>query len=275
MGLKQGGMPLAGVLTASTLPALGLAIGWRNALAVVGLFVIASGIITLLLYREPRRRGQQPTRGASIRASLKEVTRNRRLWTASCMPLFLLVVQQSLIAYLALFFKEVVLVDMVPDERARIVAAGGYLALCQVGGFLGRVFWGVVSDRALKGRRAMVLAMIGALATLMSVVMAQLGPGHPAWLLAVVVVAYGVGAVGWNGLFVTLVAELADRKHAATAVGFAYTLCEVGSVGGPPLFGFVVDVTGSYRAGWLLLAFFGVAGTLVALLVARGEKRVS
>lgn len=47
---------------------------------------------------------------------------------------------------------------------------------------------------------------------------------------------------------------------------------ELGTISGPPLFGFVVDVSHSYQIGWLFLAAVGTIGTMAALQSARMEK---
>jgi sugar phosphate permease len=273
MGIKQAGMPLAGIVTASTLPALGLAFGWRTAIAMVGLSVIVAGLFTAVAYREPVYPGQAPVRRVSMRAGLSEVVRNRHLWAMCTIPLLYVIVQLGLISYLALYFKEVVLVSSVPEESARIVAAGGILAFCQTGGALGRVFWGFVSDRLFGGRRAVVLAGVGSLSVVGTVAVAYLDPNYPSWLLMAIVFACGLSAVGWNGVYHAMITETVGRKYAATGLGFAMTVVEFGTVVGPPVFGLVVDAAGSYRPAWLMLTFLSAAGAAVSLLVARGEKR--
>ena len=46
----------------------------------------------------------------------------------------------------------------------------------------------------------------------------------------------------------------------------------VGIVAGPPFFGYIIDVTGSYQIGWQLMAVLAVVA-LVLLLFVREEKR--
>ncbi len=274
MGLKQTGVPAAGIITASTLPAIALTHGWRSAIGMVGFFLLASAAATALLYRDYRP-SSTATRGQTgMRTGLREVVRNRRIWLMSGISVLYVTVQLALITYLALYLKEVVLVTQLPDNSARVLAAGGYLALCQSGGVFGRVFWGVVSDRLFHGRRMVVLAIIGVLSAGLSLVVARLDPGFPLWALSGVVFIYGATAIGWNGLYQAVVAEAAGRRYAGTGVGLSMTLSQAGTVGGPPLFGFVVDVTGSFQTAWLMLSGLSVAGTLVAIACARGEKQL-
>ncbi len=273
MGLKQAAVPLAGALTASILPALGLTVGWRASVAVVGSLSIAGGIATTLLYRDYGRPAQGKEPGGGMRAGLGVVLRSRRMWILGVISFSYVAVQLALSSYLALYLAEVVLVSTIPEEGARIVAAGGYLALCQAGGVFGRVFWGAVSDRAFQGRRILVLAIVGAIATPLAFLVAELEPAHAGWLMGTVLFIYGATAIGWNGLFHVVITETAGLRYAATGVGFAMTLNQVGTMSGPPVFGLVVDVAGSYHTAWVFLGALSAVGTLTSMSLIRGEKR--
>lgn len=274
MGLKQAGIPVAGILTAALLPALGLAVGWRFAIVAVGVCILGAGIITWVLYREGPRQGQARESRTSLRAGVGELLRSRKVWTVSLLGVLFSTIQLSLIAHLALYMKEIALVPVMPDEPSRIVAAGGYLALYQAGGVLGRILWGFVSDRILHGLRMAVAAIIGALSGSMCMALGWPGLDLPLWLLTGVLFTLGMSAVGWNGLYHVLMAEAAGRKYSGTGVGLIMSLAQVGTVGGPPLFGFIVDGTGSYRVAWLFLGCLGAIGALVSIVNARGEKEM-
>lgn len=271
LGLNQTAIPVAGIVTASTLPALALVAGWRASIAAIGFVIVAGGVVTALLYRDAQQ-SAAAARRADIQSSLKVVIRNRNLWIVSGMGPLLAGVQFSLITYLALYFKEVVLVPLIPEESARIVAAGGYLAICHAGGIFARVFWGMVSDRVFRGRRIVVLAIVSALSGMMSLVVSSLGSGHPAWLLSAIVFVYGATAMGWQGLYLVVAAETAGPGYAGTGVGLCMTGTQLGFVGGPPIFGLVLDVTGSYPSAWLLLASLCAIGAAMGTLMARKER---
>ena len=92
------------------------------------------------------------------------------------------------------------------------------------------------------------------------------------WALYPVLFILGAGALGWGGVYLTLVAELAGTELAGRAVGFAGFISMVGFVLGPILFGYIVDITDSYQPAWL---FCAVCATLcvAALIFVREEKR--
>jgi len=78
-------------------------------------------------------------------------------------------------------------------------------------------------------------------------------------------VMLGVGAVGWGGLFSTLAAETAGPAAAGAAAGVTAAIDNIGIFVGPPLFGLIVDRTGSYAPAWWAMV---VAAVLAACLLA-------
>src|SRR5207237_458663 len=74
----------------------------------------------------------------------------------------------------------------------------------------------------------------------------------------------GVGAFGWVGLYFALVAEIGGARYAGLLTGVAVAFAWSGVLIGPPVFGLLVDRTGSYAWPWLALAVvgLGVAATL-------------
>ena len=86
---------------------------------------------------------------------------------------------------------------------------------------------------------------------------------------------YGISVIGWNGLWQTSIVENAGQRYAATAIGFSMSLTQFGNVGGPPVFGFVVDMTGSYRPAWLLLTLLRGCAALTGFFSAGREKRLT
>jgi ACS family hexuronate transporter-like MFS transporter len=274
MGLKQSAVPFAGVITASTLPTIGLVMGWRAAVTITGAVIAAGGLITLLYYKDAPRKSKAAEPRAKFRDGLRETIRNTMVWRVSVIGLLLSTVQLGLTAYLALYFKEIILLATIPDETARIVAAGGYLALCQAGGIFGRVFWGWFSDKFLQGRRLVVMATIAAVSALMSVVISLGVIGYPVWFLVGVVFVYGVTAIGWNGLQHVLITEVVGQKYAGTGVGLSMTMSNFGVIVGPPLFGFVADMSGSYQLSWLFLACLSTVSCIVAIFTIKREGAI-
>jgi predicted MFS family arabinose efflux permease len=122
----------------------------------------------------------------------------------------------------------------------------------------------LVSDRLLGRRRKAPLLALAGLAGVACAILALIGPGRT-WLLWAALVMLGVGAVGWGGLFSTLAAETAGPAAAGAAAGVTAAIDNIGIFVGPPLFGLIVDRTGSYAPAWWAMV---VAAVLAACLLA-------
>jgi sugar phosphate permease len=257
MGIKQTGVALAGAIMGLVVPQLVPSLGWRGSLAAIGWFTAAAGLLAWLLYREhpDAQRGQAANRSAG--ASLHELLGNRNLILLSAASLFLAAIQLSLVGFMVLFLKERLGFDA--------VVAGGLLALAQSAGIAGRIGWGVVSDLLFGGQRKVVMLIIAAGSTVSAFGLSLIGPGLAAFILPVLLVLTGLSAIGWNGINMTFVAELAGRRASATAAGLNLTGSYLGIMAGPPLFGLLVDATGSYVPAYLAAGLLGlIAFVLIA-----------
>lgn len=258
MGVKQTGVPLGGAIFAAILPALALTVGWRHSALALGGFDLAMGILSLALYREAPHRPAGGGAPSHTRTAIREVLMNRHIWIAGFLAGVLVGTQFSLTTYLMLYLRDVLLVP--------IVVAGVVLAGVQVTGLVARIFWGLVSDRLLKGRRKPVMLFSGAGSTLVMVLFSMVQPGIPLVLVVLLTIAIGFTAVGWHGVFMVLLSETAGVERAATAVGMGMTVSTFGGMVIPPLFGLVAD-TVDYHWAWLFLAAATAAGTLVFLFM--------
>jgi sugar phosphate permease len=267
MGIKQAGLTVGGILAALSLPPIAAALDWRAGLAAAGASAVVAALGVGLIYRPPALRHAATPAAPARLAALGPVLRRPGVATVFVAGLALSVAQSSLLGYLVLFARETFAISSV--EAARL------LALAHLGGVAGRLGWGVVSDRLFLGRRRPGLtinALVGAAAYLCF----ALGDRLP--LPAAVVLAFvaGVGAFGWVGLYFALVAEIGGAS-AGLLTGLATVFAWSGVLVGPPLFGWMLALTGSYRLPWLLLAAISlaVAAVLPRLrpLVDRGQPR--
>jgi predicted MFS family arabinose efflux permease len=227
--------------------------------------VIASAIICFLIYREFPRQGLPGAGVPQKRGGLVQVLKNRDIMLVSFISIVYGMVEFSMTTYLVLYIKETFLFTA--------VVAGTFLALAQVCGGSGRILWGVISDRLMGGRRREVLVLLGIVAASMLLVLSLWAARMPTWLLYVTVALLGVTGMGWLGVHLTLVSELAGRELAATGSAVSVTISCIGNLIGPPLFGYLVDVTQSYTLSLRLLGFCTIAAALLLLLV-RERKEI-
>lgn len=261
MGIKQTGVALAGMICGLTVPLLGQAFGWRGAIAILGIVTVVSGVLAWIAYRDRPDHAAAATRAK--RPGFGTVLANRNLLLLGSVTLLLAGVQLSLVGFLVLFLTERV--------GMSIAEAGLMLALAQAGGIVGRIGWGIVSDTLLGGRRKPIMMVIGVLAMISSLVLALTGPDTPRIVLSVTLAMAGVSAVGWNGINMTFVAELAGRQAAATAAGMNLTASYLGIMILPPLFGLLVDLTGSYTSAFQVGAAASLGSLVLVSLIRPNE----
>jgi MFS transporter, ACS family, hexuronate transporter len=301
VGVNQSAVNISGMLGAAIMPSLALSLGWQSGfvLAAIMAFVICG--VAVAFYRDPRpgesaaltpaapRAGSAtapeaqlaaPTAFSELEQGLPLVTGDERLDRAAVSPgflavlrsrdillegfaaMFLCVIEFSALAQLVLFLKG--------DWAFTAVAAGGLLAFCQGAGAVGKPVSGLVSDRLLGGRRRPALMALAGLAGVACAILALIRPGQtPALWLALALL--GVGAVGWGGLLGTLAGETAGPAAAGAAAGVTAALDNIGIFVGPPLFGWIVDRTGTYAPAWWTMV--GAAVLAVILLAFVREPR--
>jgi sugar phosphate permease len=244
IGIRQTSIPLGGAVAAATLPLLGLAWGWRGALALAGIVVAATAFVVQAFFRD-RPAGTVAARHTG-QHGIRTLLRSRSVLAIMGVAFILTVAQWATVTYLVLFLHEYMALDL--------PLAASYLAVLQIGGVGGRAIWGLLSDTLLHGRRKPAMVIIAPAAVVCVVLLALLPVGSSPLLLVPLVAAIGFTAVGWNGIFLALMAEQGPPELAATAVGLGVTGVFVSIVLTPPLFGLVVDQSGSYQVAWWLLA---------------------
>ena len=253
MGVKQTGVALAGMICALIVPPVGEAMGWRGTIVVLGVLTVVAGLLAWLAYRD--RPDDATAAARAARPGFGAVIRNRNLLLLSGVTFLYAGVQLSLAGFMVLFLRDRV--------GMSVAEAGAMLALAQAGGIVGRIGWGIVSDVVFGGRRKIVMAIFSVMAAVSMVVLAMTGPDTSRLVLLVTLVVAGVSAIGWNGINMLFVAEIAGRQASATAAGLNLTCSYLGIMVGPPIFGYLVDRSGSYSTAFLV----GAAASLASLVL--------
>lgn len=202
--------------------------------------------------------GDQRLDRAAVNPGFLTVLRSRDILLEGFAAMFLCVIEFSALAQLVLFLKG--------DWAFTAVAAGGLLAFCQAAGAIGKPVSGLVSDRLLGGRRRPALIALAGLAAVACAVLAVIRPGQSLalWLALALL---GVGAVGWGGLLGALAGETAGPAAAGAAAGVTAALDNIGIFVGPPLFGWIVDRTGSYAPAWWTMVGAAVCAAVLFAFV--------
>ena len=255
--LKQTGVPIGGMLAGMLVPAALLLAGWRGAALAVALLalLLAAGLAPLRPSLDgPRPGAPPPAAGAPPRradeSTLRLVLGEPRLRRLALASFVFAAMQVSMTSFLV--------VQLVDRARLDVTAAGLLLSLALVAGVAGRIAWGWVADRFAAGRG--VLVALAAAMSAFALLMGSVGPAWPYALLALQCIAFGGTAVAWNGVFIAEVVRLAPVGRAAAATGGALAVTYAGVVAGAPLFGLVVELSGSYAAAYGALAALTLLG---------------
>jgi sugar phosphate permease len=264
MGIKQTGVPAGGVLTAVLAPSLVLLAGWRGSLAALGLFNLFFGFVFWFLWRDaPAQANFSPEPMPAPEKGNSLLLVKSLVWISFGTAL-LLVGQMALLTYVPLYLKE--------TRGFSAYWASQALALTQLGGMVGRVGWGVVSDRLFRGARKSVLVLIGLLSVGLTLSLGLLASDSSLLILLPLIFFAGVCMVGYQGVYYALIGEIAGKARTGAALGMVITVNSVGTIFGTPLFGHLVDVTGSYSIAWEALAGAMLVGILALWLFLEEPK---
>ncbi|MEY3216547.1 MAG: Hexuronate transporter [Pseudomonadota bacterium] len=254
--IKQTGVPLGSMLAGAIVPPLALLIDWQWSMGVVAaLCLLCAGVSQgMRAELDSDRQADARIRWGSLIEPIRMVLAHRALFTMAACSFMFSMVQLSLTTYLVTFLHD--------DLSYGLVAAGLALSVTQLGGIGGRVVWGYVADRWLGARRMLLLlASMMALGALASVFLTT---ETPHGVVIAILVGFGASAIGWNGVYLAEVARRAPPGMASMATGGTLAFTFLGVVLGPPLFGALSGLFGTYRAGFVgLVLMASISGTVL------------
>jgi MFS family permease len=259
MGIRQCGVPVAGVIGSIALPAIALHFDYQWALATAGVVTIVACGIASLLYREPVELEGEHVSVRNMLAQMVAIARDGRLILITLVSMILICAQLAVMAFLTL--------TIVHEAGSSVTVAIGMFTISQVAAIAGRVFWGWSSDRIFGGKRALPLAAVCVISAALSIIFSTMTPATPLWLIAIVCAALGFAAEGWFGVAVLGFAEIGGEEHCGSALGVALTWVFLAAFIAPTLFGAIAEVYG-YPFAWRGLGVLQLAGIPPALMAA-------
>ena len=266
IGILEASFPLGIIIAGVTLPSLAVAFSWRIGVMSVALVIATMSAAFFALYRDRTRSSKEGQNRRRLGEGTLAVVKDRDLWVASFYGAAFGGIYGSFVSFLVLFVEE--------HLHSSAVVGGGILAVAMAGSVLGRVGWGLVSDLLFGGRRIRILALMGTLSALSLALMAWLPSDAPLAVAMLVGFAVGCTSLSFAGLWTTLIAELSGPALMGTGIGFAGLVVGVCSLAIIPVFGLIVDRTGSYDLGWwMLVGLAGVATLNLALLTPAARRR--
>ena len=248
--LKQSGVPIGGVISGVLLPPITLAYGWKAGLWTCAAFAALLGVA---LVPFQRRWDTDRTRAAfgNPLASIVLVWQRPVLRWIAISSFAYSAVQLCLTGFLVTY--------LVAEAGLSLLAAGTVLSITHAAGAVGRLAWGWIADRLRSGSAALIanglLAIVGSLAT------AAISLGWPAGAIAAVTVVFGFCAIGWNGVFIAVIARQSAPDEVGMATGGTLVFTYAGVMAGPSLFGALHDHGGlSYGASYAFTALVTAIG---------------
>lgn len=249
MGIKQMGITVGSALAALLLLPLAKEFGWRPSLFISCLLLLVIGALVAHYYQdapESTIKKASSLNKKEFQEDFRAVIKNKPVLLLSISAMGLQGAQLCLTTYIILFAFE--------ELEMTLVLAGLLLVLVEVGGSIGRVAWGVISDRLFAGNRMIIMFIVTVITGICALVCALFPPTTPLIVILLTVFIFGFSISGYNGVWMTIIVELVQKEKSGFATGLTITISSWGVLIIPPLFGYIVDTSGSFSNGWIFIA---------------------
>tara|TARA_Y100001936_G_scaffold28773_1_gene27039 strand:+ start:2267 stop:3502 length:1236 start_codon:yes stop_codon:yes gene_type:complete len=260
--IATAGGSLANILVPPIAAVLVSAYGWRVAILAMSL---TGGICMLLsssvLERDPEGVGQKPdgrieptgglTEDLEEGMTPAEAWRSRTYWKIFGM---------YALTFVAVFVPFVHGVQFAQSLGASLQTASTVISAIGIGGLIGRLVMGPVSDR-IGRKNAVMLALFLETASFLG-----MAGANSLWLLYLSAATFGFAYGGGVVVFPPLVADFFGRAHAGSIVGRIFATAGTMAAIGPYTAQVLRDALGNYRWAFLLS---GIANGLALLLATR------
>ncbi len=253
----------AGALTGPVIASMLIPLyGWRASYMIMG-GVLLSIIILFaqLIKKDPTQVGQLPwgenpielkEKAKNDGLSMKEALSTSQFWiffaTGSCYGYCVFTIMVHITPH-------AIELGIPSLLAAKLIATIGGL------GILGKVFWGRVGD-TIGDRQILMIGFIFTFVALICLV-----PIKTPWMLFGAVSIFGFGYGGITVSHSPLIAELFGLRSHGLIFGVFNISVMIGSATGPWLTGYLFDLTGSYRIGFLLASGISLSGIILSLFL--------
>jgi len=269
LGLMSTGIAVGGLLV----PVVVLAIdefGWRDTTFASGILVLVMGLpISFVMRASPEEYGQyvdglrdapstRQAAGASSDFTAREALHTSAFWYIGLGHASALLIVSAVMVHLVVFVNE--------DLGYSLGVAGAMIALMTAFMIVGQIGGGVVGDRFDK-RKIVVGCMALHVAALL-----LLANASSLWMVAVFAMGHGLAWGGRGPLMAAIRADYFGRSSFGTIMGFSSMIMMLGMIAGPIIAGVMADETGTYTAGFTLLAGMAGVGSIFFVL-ARPPRR--
>ncbi|MGP6294156.1 MFS transporter [Caldiplasma sukawensis] len=257
MGLKQSGVPVGAAMGAIAIPVVASKIGFSYPF----IFFIAVSIIFMLII--PKNR-ENPIREKfefkKYFRNIFETFKNRNFLVFSVLSLFMSWCQQSILTYNILY---------AVSRGFSQLDAEIMLSFIFIGSFVGRIAWSWISIRFFRNKINAMSAVI--FFSSISLYLYFLVP-YNFYLFTFISFLLGMNGIGWNGIFVSVVSEMAPKKKIGMYSGLSLMIISSGTIIGTPISGYIETETLNYGYIWIAIGTVVLIISLIMFILSKYEK---
>lgn len=268
IGIQAASFNIAGVITAATLPSLAERLNWHYGFLFVGFAVLIFGSISLLFYKRHPEESKSNRIDVFSKQSLLNIFGNKNILLLGISGLLFCIAEFAFITFTVKYLLQVKSTLGLSAEFA-----GYYLAMANASGGFGKPIGGIISDRFFKGNRKPVFVIMIVIAIIFAILISTISLTTSTWLMSFIFIVFGFVIIGWAGLSLTLVAEFSGKEQAGVGYAFGVAIHTIGMLSGPPIFGFIVDKTGSYDPAWYFITACLAVGLVIIFFIKERERR--
>ncbi|GAB1261541.1 MFS transporter [Aurantivibrio plasticivorans] len=272
LGIATMGVSLSGVVMPNVTTWLIDLFGWRGSLEIfsVATIVIVVPVVLLFVVGTPEEKDQEPDGRRRLKLDnitvppkpafdikWQEIVKLRSFWAV------------TLTFGLTFCGMGATLTNMIPlavDMGIEKHDAAQILAYGALAGVLGKVFFGVLSDKVSIGN-----AILWAIGT-QWIGIAMMTEVEQAWTLSIASIIFGFGMGGVVPLHGSAVGELFGRKGFGKVMGLSRPLMLPLQVLGLPLAGWMYDNFGTYNPAFYSFLFFLIVAAIITVTMIPKER---
>ena len=262
--IKQTGVPVGGVITALTAPAIAVHFGYRWSLVMVGVLIV---VLVMVMQRHRARwdsdRGVADYGKQAAFGGVPLVWRQLSLRWIALVAVICSGIQRCVLSFTVVY--------LVAEGQFGLVEAGVMLSVVQVGGSASRVCWGWLADRLGSSLSVLLIICLITIASTLALVFFEAGWNKS--LIYLLFFIIGTAAVGWNGVFHAEAARLSPPGMASVVAAGTTFFVFAGVLFGPAAFAAAYGGIGSYSSTFLLVTISAVVALGLLLLARQTTQR--
>ena len=235
VGVKATGQPLSVIMAGAILPTAAIAWGWRASLALGVLFpLLGMALMTFVPTDDP---------AASLTTRVDARKSKRAILWIAINGLSVGGGAAAVVSFLPLFGQQAI--------GLSITQAGALLSTAGLMSLVGRLVWGRMTGRFRHVNVALTWVSIVSVASTLGLILSgYLSNTALVWVSAATA---GLTMMSWNAVGMSAIVAEVDIASAGRASGIVMSAFLAGWMITPSIFGWTLDVTGSFTVGWMIV----------------------